>query len=64
MRATLAAHPLPGARLGINVALADSGRVLFTEGGDLALNPASNAKILTAAAALGLLGGAGTFGPP
>lgn len=61
LRATLAAHPLPGARVGITVALADSGRVLFTEGGDLALNPASNAKILTAAAALGLLGGAETF---
>ena len=61
LRATLAAHPLPGARLGIAVALADSGRVVFSEGGDLALNPASNAKILTAAAALGLLGGAETF---
>lgn len=61
LRATLAAHPLPGARVGISVALADSGRVVFAEGGDLSLNPASNTKILTAAAALGLLGGAETF---
>lgn len=61
LRATLAAHPLPGARLGISVAIADTGRTIFSEGGDLALNPASNTKILTAAAALGILGGAETF---
>lgn len=61
LRAALAAHRLPGARLGVAVAVADTGRMIFAEGGDLSLNPASNTKILTTAAALGILGGAETF---
>lgn len=48
--------PGPGARIGVLVADAASGQVLFQHDADLALNPASNAKILTAAAALSLLG--------
>jgi D-alanyl-D-alanine carboxypeptidase/D-alanyl-D-alanine-endopeptidase (penicillin-binding protein 4) len=47
---------VPGARLGVIVADAATGQVVFQHDADLALNPASNAKILTAAAALSLLG--------
>jgi D-alanyl-D-alanine carboxypeptidase/D-alanyl-D-alanine-endopeptidase (penicillin-binding protein 4) len=47
---------LPGARFGVVVMDAASGQVLFQHEPDLALNPASNTKILTAAAALSLLG--------
>jgi len=47
---------VPGARLGVVVADAATGQVVFQHDPDLPLNPASNAKILTAAAALSLLG--------
>lgn len=46
----------PGAHVGVVVLDAASGQVLFQHDPDLPLNPASNAKILTAAAALTLLG--------
>jgi D-alanyl-D-alanine carboxypeptidase/D-alanyl-D-alanine-endopeptidase (penicillin-binding protein 4) len=52
------AHPgLRGAAVGALVVRADDGRVLFDQGGDRLLTPASNLKILTTLAALA------TFGP-
>jgi D-alanyl-D-alanine carboxypeptidase/D-alanyl-D-alanine-endopeptidase (penicillin-binding protein 4) len=51
-------HPgLRGAAVGALVVEADDGRILFERGADRPLTPASNLKILTAAAALS------TFGP-
>lgn len=47
---------LPGATLGIVVVEAASGRVIYQHAPDVPLNPASNAKVLTAAAALSILG--------
>ncbi len=52
----LAGLRVPGARLGVIVVDAATGQVVFQHDADLPLNPASNAKILTAAAALSLLG--------
>lgn len=49
------------ARLGVAVFDLESERWLHAHGHEVALNPASNAKLLTAAAALGTLGGAHTF---
>lgn len=43
-------------RVGLVVLEASSGRVVFAQNPDLALNPASNAKVLTAATALTVLG--------
>lgn len=45
-----------GDRVGVAVQDAASGRVIFEHHADLALNPASNQKLVTAAAALGVLG--------
>jgi D-alanyl-D-alanine carboxypeptidase/D-alanyl-D-alanine-endopeptidase (penicillin-binding protein 4) len=50
----------PG-RVGVAVLDLESNRLLHAHAPDVALNPASNAKLLTAAAALGTLGGAHTF---
>ena len=47
---------VPGLRVGVAVAEATSGRVVYQHDADLSLNPASNAKILTAATALATLG--------
>jgi D-alanyl-D-alanine carboxypeptidase/D-alanyl-D-alanine-endopeptidase (penicillin-binding protein 4) len=47
---------LPGATLGVVVVEAASGNVLYEHDPDVPLNPASNAKVLTAAAALSILG--------
>ncbi len=46
----------PDVRLGVHVRALDSGDALIDQGGDLALNPASNHKLLTSIAALELLG--------
>ncbi len=48
-------------RLGVAVFDLEGDRWLHAHGHEVALNPASNAKLLTAAAALGTLGGAHTF---
>jgi len=47
---------LTGARLGVAVYDVDDDRMLVESGADQLINPASNAKLVTAAAALGLLG--------
>ncbi len=47
---------LAGARVGVLVTSLDTGRVLFAHGADELLNPASNVKLFTAAAALARLG--------
>ena len=47
---------LAGARLGVVVMDATTGRVLYEHDPDVPLNPASNAKVLTAAVALSRLG--------
>ena len=52
-----AASPaLAGARLGVLVKSLDTGEVIFARSPDELLNPASNVKLFTAAAALGRLG--------
>lgn len=61
LRSTLASSPIPDARWSVVVIEASSGRALFAEGDTVALNPASNTKLLTAAAALSLLGPSRTF---
>jgi serine-type D-Ala-D-Ala carboxypeptidase/endopeptidase (penicillin-binding protein 4) len=45
-----------GWRIGVFVADASTGRALYEHDADLSLNPASNAKVLTAAVALSVLG--------
>src|SRR5262245_5374391 len=52
----LAAPILRGARVGVAVMDVESGRVLYARGEKMPYNPASNAKIVTTAAALALLG--------
>ncbi len=60
--AALAASVVPGAsEVSLIVVEAATGRVRFARGPDRALNPASNTKIFTAAAALSLLGPAARF---
>ncbi|MEZ4390920.1 MAG: D-alanyl-D-alanine carboxypeptidase/D-alanyl-D-alanine-endopeptidase [Polyangiales bacterium] len=59
--AVLDQRAIAGARVAVMVAAADSGRVLFAASEDLAMNPASNAKLLTAAAALSILGPSRAF---
>lgn len=54
--ATLDAPTLRGAKLGISVVDVESGRPLFTRNDKELLNPASNVKLFTTAAALSLLG--------
>ena len=55
LNAIIASGDLGGARLGIRVVEADTGRVVFDHNPEMPLKPASNAKILTSAAALSLL---------
>lgn len=61
LRAVLEQRAIAGARVAVMVATADSGRALFASSENAAMNPASNAKLLTAAAALSLLGPSATF---
>jgi serine-type D-Ala-D-Ala carboxypeptidase/endopeptidase (penicillin-binding protein 4) len=56
LRAILDGSPLAGARAGLLVADADSGQVLYAHDADVLLNPASNVKLVTSAAALARLG--------
>jgi len=56
LHAILAAGPLDAARAGIVVTDVESGQVLFAKDGDVLLNPASNVKLVTSAAALARLG--------
>lgn len=55
VRALVADRHLEGAQIGVELVDVDSGRVLAAANEHLALNPASNAKLYTAAAALALL---------
>lgn len=55
------AAPSVGGQLGVVVLDIASGRVLYAHDPDVALNPASNAKLVTAAAALDLLGASYRF---
>jgi D-alanyl-D-alanine carboxypeptidase/D-alanyl-D-alanine-endopeptidase (penicillin-binding protein 4) len=54
--AAIAASAGPGTEVGISVRALDSGATVFELGGDAPLNPASNHKLVTAVAALELLG--------
>jgi D-alanyl-D-alanine carboxypeptidase/D-alanyl-D-alanine-endopeptidase (penicillin-binding protein 4) len=56
LHAILAASPIDAARAGIYVADVESGQVVFTKDPDALLNPASNVKLVTSAAALSRLG--------
>jgi len=47
---------LAGALAGVSVRLADTGELMYSHMGDIRLHPASNMKILTAVAALEMLG--------
>src|SRR5579883_1091151 len=57
VRAIASEHALAGASVGIAVLDVDSGRLLAAAGEHLPLNPASNAKLYTAGAALATLHG-------
>ncbi len=59
--AMLSAARLGAARVGIMAVDAASGRVVYEHDADVSLNPASNAKLLTAGAALARLGPAHRF---
>jgi D-alanyl-D-alanine carboxypeptidase/D-alanyl-D-alanine-endopeptidase (penicillin-binding protein 4) len=48
--------PLKASRVGIHMVSLDDGSVVFSQNGDDLLNPASNVKLVTAAAALATLG--------
>jgi len=61
LQALVGAKPFAKARLGVAVFDLEANRFLHAHAQDVALNPASNAKLLTAATALGTLGGAHTF---
>ena len=52
----LRSSPIQGARAGVIVSDLDTGEVVFGKNADELLNPASNVKILTTAAALARLG--------
>jgi D-alanyl-D-alanine carboxypeptidase/D-alanyl-D-alanine-endopeptidase (penicillin-binding protein 4) len=57
LRAVASLHALEGAKVGLAVLDVDSGRLLAAVNEHLALNPASNAKLYTAGAALAMLHG-------
>jgi D-alanyl-D-alanine carboxypeptidase/D-alanyl-D-alanine-endopeptidase (penicillin-binding protein 4) len=59
--AILAEAPLSGARAGVVVASLRTGEVLYARNPDVLLNPASNVKLVTTAAALARLGPAYRF---
>ena len=52
----LSQPPLSGAHVGFEVQSLDDGQVIFSRNGDDLLNPASNTKLVTSAAALLRLG--------
>jgi D-alanyl-D-alanine carboxypeptidase/D-alanyl-D-alanine-endopeptidase (penicillin-binding protein 4) len=56
LRAIVEGSPIAGARAGILVVAIDSGQVLYAHDADVLLNPASNVKLVTTAAALARLG--------
>ncbi|RIU93388.1 D-alanyl-D-alanine carboxypeptidase/D-alanyl-D-alanine-endopeptidase [Oceanobacillus picturae] len=56
LRHILDNEQLEGAITGVNIMQAETGEQLFSQDGDIRLHPASNMKILTAAAALETLG--------
>jgi len=56
LRAIVGAAPLASARTGVVVSDVESGQVLFARDPDVLLNPASNVKLVTSAAALARLG--------
>ncbi len=57
VRAVALEHALEGAKIGIAILDVESGRLLAADNEHLALNPASNAKLYTAGAALAMLHG-------
>lgn len=57
----LARQPLANARVGVKVVSLDDGSVVFSRNADDLLNPASNVKLFTSAAALSLLGSSYRF---
>lgn len=57
----LQAAPLKGGIVAISVRSADTGELLYEQNGSTLLRPASNMKLLTAAAALETLGGNARF---
>ncbi len=61
LRAIVESTALSGARTGILVADAETGNVLYQKDADVLLNPASNVKLVTSAAALARLGPAYRF---
>jgi serine-type D-Ala-D-Ala carboxypeptidase/endopeptidase (penicillin-binding protein 4) len=56
LRAIVDGSPLAGARAGILVADVATGKVVYAKDADVLLNPASNVKLFTSAAALARLG--------
>ncbi|HSN15542.1 MAG TPA: D-alanyl-D-alanine carboxypeptidase/D-alanyl-D-alanine-endopeptidase, partial [Anaeromyxobacteraceae bacterium] len=56
LRAIVDGGPLAGARAGVLVEEVESGQVLYAKDADALLNPASNVKLVTTAAALARLG--------
>ncbi|MBT2734719.1 D-alanyl-D-alanine carboxypeptidase/D-alanyl-D-alanine-endopeptidase [Bacillus sp. ISL-7] len=52
---------LKGAIAGISIRTAEDGKIIYASQGDVRLRPASNMKLLTAAAALTILGEDHTF---
>jgi serine-type D-Ala-D-Ala carboxypeptidase/endopeptidase (penicillin-binding protein 4) len=56
LRAVVDGSPLATARTGILVAAVDTGEVIYARDPDVLLNPASNVKLVTSAAALARLG--------
>jgi D-alanyl-D-alanine carboxypeptidase/D-alanyl-D-alanine-endopeptidase (penicillin-binding protein 4) len=61
LRAIVDGSALAGARAGVLVSDASTGEVLFARNADVLLNPASNVKLVTSAAALARLGPAYRF---
>jgi len=56
LRSIVEGSPLASARAGVLVMAAESGQVLYAKDADVLLNPASNVKLVTTAAALARLG--------